>query len=241
MWRSGGNGDCKVTEGEYHIDKVGLPVRQFWSSCKHEDTILTRNQDLQRQKRMQELCHQQGGAMMPTNPRTVVLQKSTTTSSPYSSPRSSPWSSHKLPHIYMAKKNAPPAPPPKASIPEKKSPSRMIAEVIKQQEGTSMKQHQGLTKSKPNKGKKGAAKQTETDSILKELKNTLRPINDSEFPRPSTPQRCAHDELMGTIRGSNIQNLRRVNIAKNRDLQTCSWSATVSQTSVPAPLQYTCL
>uniref|UniRef100_A0A672NX01 Leiomodin-2 n=1 Tax=Sinocyclocheilus grahami TaxID=75366 RepID=A0A672NX01_SINGR len=75
-------------------------------------TILTRNQDLQRQKRMQELRHQQGGAAMSTNPRTVALQKSTTTSSPYSSPWSSPWSSPKLPHIDMAKKNAPPAPPP---------------------------------------------------------------------------------------------------------------------------------
>ncbi|KTG35819.1 hypothetical protein cypCar_00028761 [Cyprinus carpio] len=131
-------------------------------------TILTRNQDLQRQKRMHELRQLQGGAATPTNPRTVALQKSTTTSSPYSSPRSSPWSSPKLPHIDTAKKNDPPAPPPpppppppptsKASIPEKKAPSRMIAEVIKQQEGTSTKQQQGPTKSKSKKGKKRGCK-----------------------------------------------------------------------------------
>ncbi|XP_016371936.1 leiomodin-2-like [Sinocyclocheilus rhinocerous] len=110
--------------------------------------------------------------------------------------------------------DAPPPPTSKASIPEKKAPSRMIAEVIKEQEGTSTKQQTGPTKSKSKKGKKGAAKQTETDSILKELKNTLRPINDREFSRPSTPQRCAHDELMAAIRGSNIKNLRRVEVPK---------------------------
>uniref|UniRef100_A0A673IDY4 Leiomodin-2-like n=1 Tax=Sinocyclocheilus rhinocerous TaxID=307959 RepID=A0A673IDY4_9TELE len=40
---------------------------------------------------------------------------------------------------------------------------------------------------------------------------------------------------------SNIKNLRRVSIAKTRDLQPCSWSVTVLQTSVPALLQHTCL
>ncbi len=183
-------------------------------------TILTRNQDLQRQKRMQELRQQQGGAATPTNPRTVTLQKSTSASSPYGSPRSSPWSSPKLPHNDMAKKNAPPAPPPppppppppKAFVPEKAAPTRMIAEVIKQQEGTSKKEQHGPTKSKSKKGKKGAAKQTQTDSILKKLKKALRPINDRENSRPSTPQRCAHDELMASIKGSSIKHLRRVSI-----------------------------
>ncbi|XP_056101330.1 leiomodin-2 isoform X2 [Rhinichthys klamathensis goyatoka] len=174
-------------------------------------TILTRNQDFQRQKRMQEMRQQQGVAATPTNPRTVALQKSTNTSSPYNSPRSSPWSSPKLPHIDMAKKNAPP-PPPKASMPEKKSPSRMIAEVIKRQEKTSKKQQHGPTKSKSKKGKNGTAKQTQTNSILKELKNALRPINDRESSRPSTPLRCAHDQLMDAIKGSSIKNLRRVEV-----------------------------
>ncbi|XP_016125802.1 leiomodin-2-like [Sinocyclocheilus grahami] len=90
----------------------------------------------------------------------------------------------------------------------------MIAEVIKLQEGTSKKQQHSSTKSKPKKGKKGAAKQTETDSILKELKNALRPINDRENSRPSTPQRCAHDELMASIRGSSIKKLKRVEVPK---------------------------
>uniref|UniRef100_A0A8C1E3Q2 WH2 domain-containing protein n=1 Tax=Cyprinus carpio carpio TaxID=630221 RepID=A0A8C1E3Q2_CYPCA len=59
---------------------------------------------------------------------------------------------------------------------------------------------------------------TKTDSILMKLKNTLRPINDREFSRPSTPQRGAHDELMAAIRGSNIRNLRRVNVGKRTKL-----------------------
>ncbi|KAK7150084.1 hypothetical protein R3I94_009406 [Phoxinus phoxinus] len=180
-------------------------------------TILTRNQDFQRQRRMQEMRQQQGVASTPSNPRTVALQKST----PNSSPRSSPWSSPKLPHTDMAKKNAPPPappppppppPPPKASIPEKKSPSRMIAEVIKRQEKTSKKQQHGLSKSKSKKGKNGTAKQTETNSVLKELKNALRPINDRDSSRPSTPLRCAHDQLMDAIKGSSIKNLRRVEV-----------------------------
>ena len=59
-------------------------------------SLLTRNMDKQRQKRMQEQKQQEGydgGA----NLRTKVWQRGTPGSSPYASPKHSPWSSPKLP------------------------------------------------------------------------------------------------------------------------------------------------
>lgn len=85
----------------------------------------------------------------------------------------------------------------------------MIAEVIKAHEVGSKK----ATKTKGKKGKKG--KESEKDeSILKELRNALRPVwverRGEEGSRPSTPMRSAHDQLMESIRNSSIRNLRRV-------------------------------
>ncbi|XP_055046820.2 leiomodin-2 [Misgurnus anguillicaudatus] len=191
-------------------------------------TILTRNQDLQRQKRIQEQRQQQGGSATGANPRTAELQKTGITVSPYGSPRGSPWSSPKLPHVDMSKKNAPPSPPPPPPPPppplppappseassEKKAPTRTIAELIKRQEASSKKQNPNPPKSKSKKTKKGPARKTKTDSILKELKNALKPIGDRENSRPSTPQRCAHDQLMAAIKGSSIRNLRKVEVPK---------------------------
>uniref|UniRef100_A0A3Q3VVI7 WH2 domain-containing protein n=1 Tax=Mola mola TaxID=94237 RepID=A0A3Q3VVI7_MOLML len=54
----------------------------------------------------------------------------------------------------------------------------------------------------------------ETSSILKELKNALRPVSverrGEEGSRPSTPMRSAHDQLMESIRSSSIRKLKRV-------------------------------
>lgn len=89
----------------------------------------------------------------------------------------------------------------------------MIAEVIKAHEAGSKK----VTKTKGKKGKKGKLKEKgkdETSCILKELKNALRPVSverrGEEGSRPSTPMRSAHDQLMESIRGSSVRNLRRV-------------------------------
>lgn len=89
----------------------------------------------------------------------------------------------------------------------------MIAKVIKAHEGGSKK----VMKTKGKKGKKGKLKESgteETSSILKELKNALRPVSverrGEEGSRPSTPMRSAHDQLMESIRGSSIRNLKRV-------------------------------
>ena len=87
----------------------------------------------------------------------------------------------------------------------------MIAEVIKAHEAGSKK----VKKTKGKKGKKGKdLGKDATTSILKELKNALRPVSlerrGEEGSRPSTPVRSAHDQLMNSIRSSSIRNLKRV-------------------------------
>lgn len=87
----------------------------------------------------------------------------------------------------------------------------MIAEVIRAHEAGSKK----AAKTKGKKGKKGKrGEKDETSSILKELKNALRPVSldrrGEEGSRPSTPMRSAHDQLMESIRNSSTRNLRRV-------------------------------
>lgn len=89
----------------------------------------------------------------------------------------------------------------------------MIAEVIRAHEAGSRK----ATKTKVKKSKTGKSKEAgakETGSILKELKNALRPVaadrRGEEGSRPSTPMRSAHDQLMESIRNSSIRNLKRV-------------------------------
>lgn len=89
----------------------------------------------------------------------------------------------------------------------------MIAEVIRAHEAGGKK----APKMKGKKSKKGKSKEAgakETGSILKELKNALRPVTvdrrGEEGSRPSTPMRSAHDQLMESIRNSSIRNLKRV-------------------------------
>lgn len=189
-------------------------------------SILTRNMDKQRQKRMQEQKQQEGydgGAAL----RTKVWQRGTPGSSPYASPRQSPWSSPKVskkvhtgrsrppspvappppppplpPHLLP-----PPPPPPPPPLPEKKLITRNIAEVIKQQENAQRALQNGQRKKKGKKVKK------QPNNILKEIKNSLRSVQEKKMEdssRPSTPQRSAHENLMEAIRGSSIRQLRRV-------------------------------
>ncbi|NXG81194.1 LMOD2 protein, partial [Baryphthengus martii] len=72
----------------YHFDLAGPRMSMT--------SILTRNMDKQRQKRMQEQRQQESGCDGAFNPKTKGLQKGTPRSSPYVSPKSSPWSSPKL-------------------------------------------------------------------------------------------------------------------------------------------------
>ncbi|KAG2465850.1 LMOD2 protein, partial [Polypterus senegalus] len=175
-------------------------------------SILTRNLDRLRQKRLQEQklldMEKKDGSEGPINPRTNALLKGTPTTPPYSSPKSSPWPSPKVGRNFNCKKTVPtpPPPPPPPFTAEKKIPTRKIAEVIKIQEQRKKKQA-GQSKQRSKHSKK-AEKQ---NSILKNLKNALKPISEKkadEGSRPSTPQRSLHDNLMSEIR--SIKHLRRV-------------------------------
>ncbi|NXO08741.1 LMOD2 protein, partial [Oriolus oriolus] len=194
----------------YHFDLAGPRMSMT--------SILTRNMDKQRQKRMQEQRQQESGCDGAVSPKTKVLQKGTPRSSPYVSPKSSPWSSPKLPKKALPVKCQPPAPappppppPPPPVIPEKKAPTRNIAEVIKQQESSKKALHNGQKKKKGKKSRK------HENSILKEIKDSLKSVSDRKSEegsrpstRPSTPQRSLHDNLMEAIRASSIKQLRRV-------------------------------
>ncbi|XP_041071618.1 leiomodin-2-like [Carcharodon carcharias] len=197
-------------------------------------SILTRNLDKLRQKRLQQQKQQQEmdkllGIVEPTNRRTIALQKDSPRSSPCASPKGSPWSSPKVIKKINTQKAAVPPPPPPPPLPEKlvlpqpppppplpiqPTPSRNIAEAIKLQELSKMKSqniHQN-TKVKKNKSKN---KKLKENHILKELKNSLRPISDQRSEngsRPATPQRTFHDELMSAIRSSSIKQLRPVEV-----------------------------
>ncbi|KAL1778371.1 leiomodin-2 [Sigmodon hispidus] len=192
-------------------------------------SILTRNMDKQRQKRMQEQKQQEGydgGATL----RTKVWQRGTPGSSPYASPRQSPWSSPKVSKKVHTGRSRPPSPvapppppppplpphmlpppppPPPPPLPEKKLITRNIAEVIKQQESAQRALQNGQRKKKGKKAKK------QPNNILKEIKNSLRSVQEKKMEdssRPSTPQRSAHENLMEAIRGSSIRQLRKVEV-----------------------------
>ncbi|KAM8973306.1 leiomodin-2 [Pelodytes ibericus] len=189
-------------------------------------SILTRNMDRQRQKRLQE--QKESGYDPTSNLRPKNLQRGTPGVSPYSSPRGSPWSSpkpiRKLQHETKLPPSPPPPPPPPPPAPvppppppilpliqEKKIPSRNIAEVIKQHERSASKLQNGH-KSKGKRSKK------EQNNILKEIKNSLRSISEKkaeDISRPSTPQRSVHDDLMEAIRGSSVRQLKKVEIPES--------------------------
>lgn len=101
-----------------------------------------------------------------------------------------------------------------------KKPTRMIAEVIKAHEAGSKKPGKAKGGKKGKKGRQKSLCKEQTSSILKELKNALRPVmverRGEEGSRPSTPMRSAHDQLMESIRGSSVRNLRRVSGGANK-------------------------
>ncbi|XP_078272638.1 leiomodin-2-like [Rhinoraja longicauda] len=208
----------------YHFDLPGPRMTMT--------SVLTRNLDKQRQKRFQEQKQQQEmdrllGGEGPANPRTSALQKDSPRSSPRPSPKSSPWSSPKVvkklhcpkagvppppPAPPLPEKLALPAPPPPPPLPAPLVPSRNIAEAIKLQEGKLCDVYQN---GKVRKSKNAKKKQHRENNLLRQLKNSLRPISDQRSEsgsRPATPQRTLHDDLMSAIQSSSMKQLRSVEI-----------------------------
>lgn len=180
-------------------------------------SILTRNQDRQRQRRLQQL-REKGHPEATVQPRADAGTTGLVSGSPPSN--QPPWFSPKHVRNDQTPNNIPPPPPP-PPLPglqsERNTPTRKIAEMIKQHEG-STKGQSGQKKPKSKRGKNGANKKCSSD-ILKELKNALKPSSQKKKdnpPRPLAPLSSTRDDLMAAIRGSSIRSLKRVTLQQDQ-------------------------
>nr|XP_046210880.1 leiomodin-2-like [Oncorhynchus gorbuscha] len=169
-------------------------------------SILTRNQDRQRQRRLQQQ-REKGHPEAIIQPGTTGLSGSPPLNKP-------PWFSPRHARNDQTPNNIPPPPPPLTGLQsERNTPTRKIAEMIKQHEG-STKGQSGQKKPKSKRGKNGANMKCSSD-ILKELKNALKPSSRKKKDNPLRPPASlssTRDDLMAAIRGSSIRSLKSVTL-----------------------------
>ncbi|GAA6227673.1 leiomodin-2a [Lates japonicus] len=161
-------------------------------------SILTRNQDQQRQRRLQQKKEQ--------SPPEVSGQVSG--SSAENRPLKKPSQSSKT----VENQNRNPPPPPSLD-----PPTRKIAEMVKQHEGSNTTKGQSNQRKPKSKKLKNGANEKESADILKDLKNALKPSlqkRRDESSRLPPPQRSSRDDLMAAIRGSSIRSLKRVDLSQ---------------------------
>ncbi|XP_020490609.2 leiomodin-2a [Labrus bergylta] len=154
-------------------------------------SILTRNQDQQRQRRLQQKKDQ--------SPPEVFGQ------SPGSSAENKTPKKPLQPSKKVENQNRNP--------PSLDQPTRKIAEMVKQHEGSNITKNQSNLKKTKSKKLKNGANEKESADIVKDLKNSLKPSvqkRRDEPPRLPPPQRSSRDDLMAAIRGSSIMSLKRV-------------------------------
>ncbi|XP_029951637.1 leiomodin-2-like [Salarias fasciatus] len=153
--------------------------------------ILTRNQDQQRQRRLQQKKEQSLSEDPGHLSKLPTDQK----------PQKKPLQSHC--NVENQRRNSPPSLDP---------PTRKIAEMVKHHEGSSGSKPP-LNQRKPKSKKlKNGVNEKESAEILKDLKNALKPSFQKrwdESPRPPPPQRSSRDNLMAAIRQSSISSLKR--------------------------------
>ncbi|KAM9352578.1 leiomodin-2a [Symphorus nematophorus] len=162
-------------------------------------SILTRNQDQQRQRRLQqkteqsppEVSGQGSGSSAENRPPKKTSQSSKT--------------------VENKNKNPPPTPP------SLEPPTRKIVEMVKQRESLNSTKSQSNQKKPKSKKLKNGANEKESADILKDLKNALKPSLQKRRDEPSRlplPQRSSRDDLMAAIRGSSIRSLKRVDLSE---------------------------
>ncbi|XP_034540785.1 leiomodin-2a [Notolabrus celidotus] len=154
-------------------------------------SILTRNQDQQRQKRLQQKKDQSPPEASEQGPGSSAENK----------PPKKPSQSFKK--VEHENRNPPPSDP----------PTRKIAEMVKQHEGSNVTKTQSHQKKPKSKKLKNGANEKESADILKDLKNSLKPSVQKRRDEPSRLpqlQRSGRDDLMAAIRGSSIMSLKRV-------------------------------
>ncbi|XP_008287790.1 leiomodin-2a [Stegastes partitus] len=156
--------------------------------------ILTRNQDQQRQRRLQQRKEQ--------SPTEVPGQGGDSTAG--NKPPKKP-SHHKVENQK------------KTPLLSQDPPTRKIAEMVKQHECSNSTKVQ-INQRKPKLKKlKNGANEKESSDILKDLKNSLKPSMQKrrdESSRLPPPQRSSRDDLMAAIRGSSISSLKRVDMSQ---------------------------
>lgn len=155
-------------------------------------SILTRNQDQQRQRRLQQKEEQ----------RTPEVSGQVGASSAENRPTKKPW---QYPKVAVENQRCPP--------PSSYVTTRKIAETVKQHESlNSVKGQVNQRKPKTKKAKNDSGEKDSAD-ILKELRNALKPSlqrRREETAILPPQQRSGRDDLMAAIRGSSIGSLRRV-------------------------------
>ncbi|XP_019934322.2 leiomodin-2a [Paralichthys olivaceus] len=160
-------------------------------------SIMTRNQDQQRQRRLQqkkeqsppEVSAQVSGSSTDNRPLKMQSESSKT--------------------VETQKRN----PPPSSLDP----PTRKIAEMVKQHEGSNSTKGQSNQRKPKSKKLKNGANEKESADILKDLKKALKPSLRKRQVEPSRlmpPQRSSRDDLMAAIRGSSIGSLKRVDLSQ---------------------------
>ncbi|XP_062317880.1 leiomodin-2a [Osmerus eperlanus] len=184
-------------------------------------SILTRNQDRQRQRRLRQQ-REQGLPELPVTKQAVANPTGQVSGSKPKNRSNQTLDEcpQKLTRNHLTSNKVlppPPPPPPPSTSSEKNKPTRKIADMIKQHEGSNgVKGQPGPKKSKSKKGKNGSNEKESTD-ILKELRNSLKPSlrkRKDDPCCPLAPQRSGRDDLMEAIRGSSIRSLKRVNVQK---------------------------
>ncbi|XP_047451328.1 leiomodin-2a [Mugil cephalus] len=153
--------------------------------------ILTRNQDHQRQRRLQQKKEQS-----PSPGSGQVSDSLAKTKQPKKSCQ-----------VHHNVENQP----------KKSQPTRKTAEMVQQHEGpNSIKTALSQRKPKSKKLKNGA-NENESAEILKDLKDALKPPLKTRRDEPCRlppRQRSSRDDLMAAIRGSSISSLKRVDLAQ---------------------------
>ncbi|KAM6926628.1 leiomodin-2a [Lycodopsis pacificus] len=159
-------------------------------------SILTRNQDQERQQRLRQNKEQSPPEVPGQGPGSSAVNRP---------PKKTSQSSKTVEN----QKRHPPPPPPPSLDP----PTRKISEMVKQHEGLNTTNTQ-LNQRKTKKLKNGANEKESAD-ILKDLKNALKPSLQKRRDEPSslpppTPPLLSRDDLMAAIRESSIGSLKRV-------------------------------
>ncbi|XP_055011653.1 leiomodin-2a [Boleophthalmus pectinirostris] len=153
-------------------------------------SILTRNQDQQRQKRMQEKKAQEEVVKQVTSQlvENKTQKKTTQPAKTVEKTKKSPTSSNQ------------------------ELPTRKIAEMVKQKEAGNKVQ---IRKPKTKKVKNDT-NEKESEDILKELRNNLKPSvkRREEASSLPPPHRSERDDLMAAIRGTSMFSLKRVDLSK---------------------------